>query len=181
MDDGNPRHLEPPSNRGAARGSRWFQFSLTSLFVLVTVSALILSTYFSVGRLLGMSNMEVLTQGLRRSLFNMPVVLVWIIGLGMAIRRLKRNRAAATLTMIALGGLLLTSLCLQVACMALIHSLNSGRINFELYRWVSMILEVLDTILDTACWIVILLAIFARRPPDAPQPERADPGGDPPG
>jgi hypothetical protein len=86
MNDGDPRYLEPRSNHRAAGGSRWFQFSLTSLFVIVTVTALILSAFFSVGRLLGMSNMEVLTQGLETYLFpDLPRVMVWIVGLMIAV------------------------------------------------------------------------------------------------
>ena len=123
MNDGSPRHVGVQSNPRAAGGSRWFQFSLTSVFVIVTGMALILSTFFSVGRLVGMSNMEVLTQDLAFFLYRLPSLLVWIVGLGIAIRRLKRNRAAAIPTLIALGGLALTSFVLQVVEMALIHSL----------------------------------------------------------
>jgi hypothetical protein len=78
-----------------------------------------------------MSTVEVLTLGLGRLLFAVPTLLVWIVGLTMAIRRLKRNRLPAILTMIALGGLVLTSFVLQVVQMALIHSLNSGQISHE--------------------------------------------------
>ncbi|MHC4177868.1 MAG: hypothetical protein ACYSWU_10195, partial [Planctomycetota bacterium] len=108
MTDGNPRYPELRSNVRAAGGLRVFQFSLLSLFVIVTVVALILSTYFSVGQLVGMSTVEVLTLGLGRLLFAVPTLLVWIVGLTMAIRRLKQNRLPAILTMIALGGLVLT-------------------------------------------------------------------------
>jgi hypothetical protein len=179
MNDGNPRHLEPRSNPRAAGGFRWFQFSLASVFVVVTAMAMILSTFFSVGRLVGMSNREVLMQGLTRFLYVLPTLLVWIVGLGMAIRRLKRNRAAAILTIIALGGLVLTALVAHVVQMALMHLLTSDRTGVGLPYWGFTLLAVIYAVLDSACWILILLAIFARRPPDAPQPERADPSGGP--
>ena len=179
MTDGNPRYTKLRSSVRAAGGLRVFQFSLLSLFVIVTVVALILSTYFSVGQLVGMSTVEVLTLGLGRLLFAVPTLLVWIVGLTMAIRRLKRNRLPAILTMIALGGLVLTSFVLHVVQMALIHSVNSGQISHEVVSWSFTFIGVLYEVLNTACWILILMAIFARRPPDAPETERSDPSGDP--
>jgi hypothetical protein len=175
MNDGNLRYLEPRSNPRAAGGSRWFQFSLASVFVIVTVTALVLATFFSVGRLVGMSNMEVLRYGLGPFLSVLPTLLVWIVGLWMAIRRRKRNRTAAILTIIGLGGNILTAIVLQVVAMALIHSLNSGGIG---HYWVFTFLAFLDAVLYPIWWILILLAIFARRPPDEPETERADPSGD---
>ncbi len=98
MTDGNPRYPELRSNVRAAGGLRVFQFSLLSLFVIVTVVALILSTYFSVGQLVGqlvgMSTVEVLTLGLGRLLFAVPTLLVWIVGLTVAIRRLRKLQQA---------------------------------------------------------------------------------------
>ncbi len=179
MTDDNPQNLQPQSNVREAGGLRVFQFGLSSLFVLVTVAALILSTYFSVGKLVGMSTMEVLTQGLGRLVFAVPIILVWIVGLTMAIRRLKQNRLPAILTIIALGGLVLTSFVFQVVHMALFHSVNSNQISSETLTWILLIIGVLHMVLNTVWWILILVAIFVRRPPDAPQPERSDPVGDP--
>jgi hypothetical protein len=180
MNDGNPRYVEPRSNPRAAGGSRLFQFSLASVFVAVTAMALVLSTFFSVGRLLGMSNVEVLALGLKPFFFGLPTLLVWIVGLGMAIRRLKRNRAAAILTLIALGGLVLTSFVLQVVEMALMRSLP---IVYSLTQipipWALTSSEVLWGIFNAAWWILILVAIFTNRPPDTPESERADPGTNP--
>jgi membrane-associated HD superfamily phosphohydrolase len=141
--------------------------------------ALILSTFFSVGRLLGMSNREVLTQGLGQFIFTLPTLLVWIVGLGMAIRRRKRNRRPAILTMIGLGGLVLTSLVMHVVQMVLLHLLTSGRAGAGLVSWGFPLLQCIYAVLDPACWILILLAIFTQRPPDASETERADFGSDP--
>ncbi len=177
MNDGNPPYLEPRSDPCAAGGSRWFQFSLAGLFVLVTVTALVLSTFFSVGRLFRMSNMEVATQGLTPFLYVLPTLLVWIVGLRMAIRRLKRNRAAAILTIIALGGLVLTALTMYLFQMVLIHLLTPKRIGNGLHYWGFTFLSVLYAVLYPTGWILILVAIFAKRPSDVPQTERANPGG----
>jgi MFS family permease len=181
MNNGSPRHVEVQSNPREAGGSRWFQFSLTSVFVIVTGMALILSTFFSVGRLVGMSNIEVLRQGLGPFVFALPSLLVWIVGLGMAIRRRKGNRAAAILTMIAAGGMLLTVLVCYVVQMVLTYLLTSnqpGTRSFSL-AWGFTLNGVLYAVLSTICWILILLAIFAQRTPDAPQTGRADPSGGP--
>jgi hypothetical protein len=175
MNDGDPRYLEPRSNPRAAGGSRWFQFSLASVFVLVTATALILSTFFSVGRLVGMSNMEV-TQWLEMWLFpQLPILLVWIVGLMMAIRRRKGNRVAATLTLIALCGMVLTTLVFDVVFMMMFHWPSGWSPG-----WSITITGYLEVVVQMACWILILLAIFARRPPDDPEPEWADPSRGPP-
>jgi len=146
---------------------RVFQFSLTSIFILMTVVALVLAIYFGVGRLLGMSTMEVLMQGLGQFLFLLPTFLVWIVGLTLAIRYLNRYRVPAILTLIALGGMIVSVFVIQVAQMALLFSVNSGRITHEVLSWSFVIIRVLYMLLNTACWILVLVAIFARRPPDA--------------
>jgi hypothetical protein len=179
MTDANPRHPELRSSSGPAGGLGLFQFSLRSLFVIVTVTAITLSTYFGVGRLLGMSTTEVLTQGLGRLLLALPTLLVWIVGLTMAVRFLNRNRLAATLTIIALGGLLLDLLALQVVQMALIHSIRSGRLGAGAASWNFSLMGIFRTVFNTAWWILILLAIFARRPPDPRETKRIEPSGNP--
>jgi len=141
--------------------------------------AMILSTYFGVGRLIGMSTMEVLTQGFGRLLLALPTLLVWIVGLTIAIRFLNRNRLPATLTIIALCGLVLTSLVLQVVQMALIHSVNSDRISHEALSWSFTVVGVLYAVFNTTWWILILVAIFTQRTPDAPETERTEPSGNP--
>ena len=147
---------------------RLFQFSLMSALVMITVAALLLSGYFGVGRLLGMSTMEVLTQGLARLLMSLPVLLVWTVGLTIAFRHLRRNRLPATLTIIALGVLVVSTLVSQVIQMALLHSVNSNRISAQNLGWGFTLIGIVHAALNTSCWILILVAIFVRRPPDAP-------------
>ncbi len=179
MTEGNSPNLELRSDVREAGGLRAFQFGLSSLFVVVTVAALILSTYFGVGKLVGMSTMEVLTQGFGTEVFNAPIFLVWIVGLMMAIRRLKRNRLPAILTIIVIGGVVLTTFISGVVRMALIHSVISNQISQEAFARNSAFISVLETVIHTVWWILIIVAIFVRRPPDAPQPERSDSVGDP--
>ena len=179
MTEDDYRNQEPRPDVRAADGLRAFQFSLLDLFVVVTVVALILSTYFSVGELLGMSTMEVLTLGLARLVFNAPVYLVWIVGITLAFRCLRQNRLPAVLSMIAFGGMLLTSLVCGVLQMALIHSANSNRLHHDYLFWAFTIIGVIRAVIATIAWILILVAIFARRPPDVPKTEQSDPSGDP--
>ena len=164
MIDDNPPSQELPSSPPAAGGLGVFQFSLMSMFVITTVVALILSAFFSVGRLVGMSPVEVLSQGLGRFVYVFPTMLVWFVGMTMAIRRRKRNRLPAILTMLALGGLSSTWFVLSLAEMSLIHCLS-----IESLSWIFAILGGLYAIANTICWILILMAIFARRPADARQ------------
>jgi hypothetical protein len=156
-----------------------FQFSLFALFIIVTLPALILAVYFGVGRLAGMSTTEILTQGLGQLLFSVPVLLVWAVGMAMAIRRLKRNRLPARLAVIALGGLMLTTFVLHVAQMVLIHWANADGISSEAMSWSMGICGVVYTLSNTACWILVIVAIFVRRPPDEPDIGEGVPTGSP--
>jgi hypothetical protein len=99
----------------------------------------------------------------------------------MAFRLLNRNRLPATLAIIALFGFLITSLALQVVQMALIHSTSSGRISHVAVSWGFTIVGILSTVLNTTWWILILVAIFARRAPVTPGPGGTEPGGTEPG
>ena len=126
-----------------------------------------------------MSTEEVVTEGLARFLWFVPMLLVWIVGFTMAIRRLKRNRLPAILTMIAIGTLILSTFVLLFVQMALFHSFNSGRIGHEVLTWSSTVIRVVYMGFNVVGWILIIAAIFVRRPPDAPRTEPSDPGGNP--
>jgi hypothetical protein len=144
----------------------------------MTVMALILAMYFGVGRWMGMSTSDVLAQGLGRSLLRLPTLLVWAAGLIMAIRHLKRSRLSATLTMIALAGMMTTEFSLELVQMALIHSINSGQISSETISWSFGWIGVLHSVINAGFWICILAAIFAQRAGDekvvaAEAPERS--------
>ena len=156
-----------------------FQFSLRSLFVIVTVVALIVSAYFGVGQLVGMSRMEVLTQGFGRLIMALPTLLVWIVGLTVAIRFRKRNRLPGTLTIIALCGFVLTSLVGHVSQMALIHLMGSDRVSHVEMGWIRALIGVLWVVFNTVCWILILVAIFSKRVPDSQETDGSEPNGNP--
>ena len=56
--------------------------------------------------------------------------------------------------------------------MVLIRYANSGRIDHEVVSWVFRGLGLVHTVVGTIGWILILLAIFRHRPPDAAENER---------
>jgi len=160
-------------------GRGLFQFSLTGVFVIITATALVLSLYFGVGRWIGMSTSEVLTQGLGRFLFRFPTLLVWTAGLYMAIRYLKRNRLPAMLTIIALAAMMTSALILELVQMALIYWGTSGQVSGQTMSWSFGVIGIVNAVINASCWICILTAIFTQRPSDekvavAETPEEPD-------
>ena len=145
---------------------RVFQLSLLGLLLVITATALVLAIYFGVGRLVGMSTTEILTQGLSQLLFNVPTLLVWAVGLMVGVRRLKRNRLPARLTVIALGGLMLTTFVLQLVHMVLVHWINSGTISGGTMTWSMAAVGAFYAVSNSAFWILVIVAIFVRRPAD---------------
>jgi hypothetical protein len=69
--------------------------------------------------------------------------------------------------------LAVSSFIICVLQMVLIHWANSGQIR----SWAFFGVSLFSMVVQTACWILVLVAIFRGRPPDAGQSERA--GGDP--
>jgi hypothetical protein len=155
------------------------QFSLASMFVVTTLMALLLSTYFGVGRLIGMSTTEVLADGMRNFVFHSPLLLIWFVGLTVAVRRLKRDRRPAVLTLIALATLVLTSVVFQVTQMALIHMVRSNQIGHQTLSWAFMAIGGLHAILHAGCWVLILVAVFVGRSSDSMRRKPINPSDDP--
>jgi hypothetical protein len=179
MADDSVPYGQPHPDIRTSDGPRVFQFSLLGLFLIITATALVLAIYFGVGRLVGMSTTEILTQGLSQLLFNVPPLLVWAVGLMVAVRRLKRNRLPARLTVIALGGLMLTTFVLQLVHMVLVHWINSGTISGGAITWSMAAVGVFYAVSNAAFWILVIVAIFVRRPPDKPVIKATVPDGNP--
>ncbi len=143
-----------------------FQFSLTALFIVMTVVALVLSAFFGIGRVLGMSTMQVATQGMARLVFSLPTLMVWTFGLAAAIQRRRQNPLPAKLSIVALSGLMAMLLASQLTQMALINGLQAGWLDSSSMSWYFVALNIVPSILNTVCWILILVAIFVGRPAD---------------
>ena len=173
ISDGDPGYSEPPSSARPRGGLRVFQFTLSGMFAVVTAMSLVLAIYFGVGRLLGMSTIEILSEGFGRFLFTLPIFLVWIVGLTIAIGRRKQDRLRYTLAAIAFGILATTTIIVQVVFMVLVHSVNSGN-NMLAGKldWFFTGVSIFSVAVNTICEILILIALFLRRPAEKPQPDR---------
>jgi hypothetical protein len=143
------------------------QFSLASIFFVTIALAVILSIYFSVGKLLGISTLQVLWLGSGSSIFSFPIVLIWIVGFAVAIRRRKCNRMPALLTMIALGSLIAISF-VPIVVQILLRQLISG-FGLGVYSTIYLGVSVVSTVIYAAAWIVILTAVFWQRSADVSQ------------
>lgn len=136
------------------------QFSVLAMLVLLTGASLVLALYFGIGRAFGLDNGEILELGLQQSAYMLPMVIVWSVGLTIAIRRRESEPRRAKLAMVAFGGLLFSQLVFGVFQMVLIHQL----LNFgssaasSLYTMSGILLS----LVNAAGWILILFALFSR-------------------
>ena len=74
---------------------------------------------------------------------------------------------------------MLTTVVLQVAQMVLIHLVQSDRISNSFMSWGITATGILYAVSNTAWWILVVMAIFAGRPPDEPKVEVLAVGGNP--
>ncbi len=156
------------------------QFSLTALFVLITVSALVLSAVLGTCRLFGISAVDLLQTGIFQwAIYLTPRWLIWGVGIAMAMRRLRTHRKAATCAAVAFAGLIGSSLVACIAQMAVIHTMSSSQLGPSSLGWMLMVIQVVRLIADIVCWTLILMAIFTGRPVEpSPAALEAD-GSDP--
>ena len=162
MTSGNSRSIEPGSNAPAKTGRPIFQFGLTTIFIVTTATAVGLAIILGVGRLAGISTKEIMTLLLVPFLFELPIVLVWIIGLTMAIRQRKHIRLPATVALIAFVGFILTTFTQQLV-LVLFHPTISKPMSIESLYWFFFTSKSIHCILSMGCWILVLMAIFKRR------------------
>ncbi|QDU54459.1 hypothetical protein [Aeoliella mucimassa] len=166
----------PPPNvmHRPARGPR---FSTLSLLLLLTITSLVLAAYFSLGRLFGMSTRDILDSGIGQFLYYIPALLVWTIGLVLAISRRHEDRQRSTLLILAFGGLIATALAVHLAQMIMIFYVsNQGAGSLSFYF---MILSACSVLLNALWWILILVALFGgSRPPELPPVRRSMPEPD---
>jgi len=113
-----------------------------------------------------MSTMQVATQGMARLVFSLPTLLVWTFGLATAIQRRRQNPLPAKLSIVALSGLMAMLLTSQIVQMAMINGLQAGWLDSSSISWYVVALNIVPSILNTVCCILILVAIFVGRPAD---------------
>jgi hypothetical protein len=158
------------------------QFSLITLFILTTMFAVTLSVFFGLSQFLGISALEFLTTSVSHLIYAVPKMIVWSVGLTMAVRRLHSHRKPAILTAVALAGSMLAAVFLGTIQVAVIASLRSGQVDSMTISWILAATSLTHVLIDVACWILILMAIFSDRPagprPLTAQTESRDPFDD---
>jgi hypothetical protein len=103
-------------------------------------------------------------------LLQVPQFLVWLIGILLALRNLRRYPRPAVLTLIGAGLALvvaLVSIPLTAYLPIWLHARAS--VDFATVNSLAMLLRVVFLILNALAWLLILLAVFtARRQPPEP-------------
>ena len=140
------------------------QFSLTALFILTTVFALALSAFFGISQFFGLSALELLATSFGHFLHSVPRIIVWSVGLAMAIRRLRTYRRPAILAAVALSGFIVAILLMRTIQIVVIAGMNSGQIATVSVSWIFGATSLIYTLIDVVGWILILMAIFSDRP-----------------
>ncbi len=138
--------------------NRLFQFSVMALLVVLTTTSVVLAAYIGIGRAFGMTNLDMLQFGFGRFIFTFPMLIVWAVGLAVSIRRRKSQRGQGTLLIIAFGGLLVTAFVGDVLNMVMIYMISNNQITAA---WSFSAVGLIQVLLNTVWWILILLALFA--------------------
>ena len=142
------------------------QFSLTALFILITVAALVLSTVLGIAQVSGMPISKLATLMFGQLVTTFPTLVIWIVGLTMAVRRLKTHRKPAIMAAIAFGGLIVATFVARATTTALVAGASSGSIDSESLMWAIPVLALIGGGISALCWILILIAILRTyRPP----------------
>lgn len=161
----DPEASEPVSKDSTPDSQHRFQFGLAPIFIVTTATAILLTCFLAVGRAFGMSTEELVEHLYSRSLTALPRVLVWLVGLTIAIQQRQRVRLGATLAGIAFLGFLLITFVTDLTHMVLLHQLQGNQLSSETASKAFYFTSVFYTISTTGLWILILVALFARRAP----------------
>lgn len=139
-------------------GHRLFQFSVSALLIVLTITSVVLAAYIGIGRAFGMTNVDMLQYGFGRFIFTLPMLVVWAVGLAIAIRRRRSHPGQGTLLVVAFSGLLVTAFVSDVLHMVMIHMISSNQLSAT---WLFGVVSFAHVLLNTAWWILILLALFS--------------------
>lgn len=145
------------------------QFSLTALFILITVAALVLSTVLGIAQVSGTPTSLLVRRLFGRLITTFPTLAIWIVGLIMAVRRMRTHRKPAIMAAIGFGGLIVATFVMRTTTIALFEGANSGSTGSESLVWAISALAIVAGGISAACWVFILIAIFAGRPADPPR------------
>jgi hypothetical protein len=94
-----------------------------------------------------------------------PLYIAWLVGLILAIVYWKKMPKASLLTIIAIGILFLISIAGQVFSLNFPILAHKNGLSYEKIGVVMAAVGFINVLLTTACWGMLLAAIFGRRNP----------------
>jgi hypothetical protein len=94
-----------------------------------------------------------------------PIYIVWLVGLILAIVNWKKMPKASLLTIIAIVILFLAGVAGQVFSLNYPIMANDSGLSYAKIGLVMAIVGIANVLLTTACWGMLLAAIFGRRNP----------------
>jgi FtsH-binding integral membrane protein len=107
--------------------------------------------------------MEALLNTLAVLLPNLPLYLVWIVGLVLAVMYRRRDQRVAILTAVALTLFLAVSLCTNVVSSAVPSLTLSQGWSTQSISMIFAVTGILGALIAAGAWIMILVAIFSGR------------------
>jgi len=93
----------------------------------------------------------------------MPVILVWIVGIVLAVVRWRWHSTVSTFTLVALFGFLITSLVNAYLNVNLPLLLQEKGYSLSQIGTIAAIRNILSVLIDSLLWILIILSIFGWR------------------
>jgi len=97
--------------------------------------------------------------------FSTPLYIAWLVGLILAIVNWKKMPKASLLTVIAIGILFLISIAGQVFSLNFPIMAHKNDLSYEKIGLVMAAVGFINVLLNTACWGMLLAAIFGQRNP----------------
>lgn len=93
----------------------------------------------------------------------LPILLIWIVGIGLAVSRWKRHPQVSRLALIGLSGLLILTIISSVTSALLLPLVGRGEVEQGVFVGVNLGLSLLRTVM----WGLVVTAVFGwRRPID---------------
>ena len=142
-----------------------FRFSLLGLIGVVTFVACLLGATALVGRLVGVAGPEAFAVVLGRMLFQVPTLLVWLVGAVILLRRAKLHPLVSRYALLGIGGLFLLLIAGSLCQLWLYGAVRYGSWAPNA-QWILILIEIVRSLLAAACWILLFVAILGSRKPD---------------
>ncbi len=113
--------------------------------------------------------MENVVPSLSVLLVQAPVILVWLVGLVLSVVFWRRHPRVSLITMIAILGLLTTSILGSLLGMWLPLTFNRSGMPMSQIGMLMGVISIASSLLSAVFWVLLVIAIFGwRRKPEAP-------------